>query len=177
MHLIVILDMKNIKQLQRYGAMIICYIYILSVMITTCAIKQRNHRNKMIQREIVPTSTWRFRQQEYLHRMVYESDKQCVNKLCMDRQCFHNLCQLLTTTGGLRGTVNVGVQEMTVIFLNIIAHHVKNSIIKFDFVRSRETVSRHFHAVLKSVILCHGVLLKKPEPVPGNSNDLRWKWF
>ena len=113
MHLIVILDMKNIKQLQLYGAMIMCYIYILSVMITTCAVKQRNHRNKMIQREIVSTSTRRFRQQEYLHRLVYESDIQCINKLRMDRRCFHNLCELLTTTGGLRGTVNVGVQEMT----------------------------------------------------------------
>ncbi|XP_039120006.1 uncharacterized protein LOC120256373 [Dioscorea cayenensis subsp. rotundata] len=66
---------------------------------------------------------------------------------------------------------------MTAMFLNIIAHHVKNRIIKFDFVRSGETVSRHFHAVLKSVILCHGVLLKKPEPVPENSIDFRWKWF
>lgn len=40
-----------------------------------------------------------------------------------------------------------------------------------------KTISRHFHVILKSIILCHGVLLKKPELVPGNSNDPQGKWF
>ena len=44
--------------------------------------------------------------------------------------------------------------------LNIVAHHVKNKVIKLDFVRFGETTCRHFHAILKSIILCHIVLLK-----------------
>lgn len=57
--------------------------------------------------------------------------------------------------------------------LNIIAHRFKNRIIKFDFMPLVETVSRHFHTVLKSIFLYYGVLLKKPEYVPANSNDPR----
>ena len=107
----------------------------------------------------------RRKQYEYLNWVIYESDIKCIDKLRRDRRCLHNLCQLLTTTGRLRGT------------RNIVAHHVKKRIIKVDFVRSTETISRHFHAVLKSVILCHSVILKKSVPVPENSNDFRWKWI
>lgn len=68
-------------------------------------------------------------------------------------------------------------EEMVTMFLNIITYHVKNKLIKFDFVRSAEIVSCHFHSILKSVIVYHGVLVKKPKPVLENSNDPRWKWF
>ena len=61
---------------------------------------------------------------------------------------------------------NVLVGEMIATFLNIAVHHVKTRIIKFDFVQFGERVSRHFHVVLKSIILCHGVLLKKAKHVP-----------
>ncbi|TXG62851.1 hypothetical protein EZV62_009845 [Acer yangbiense] len=43
--------------------------------------------------------------------------------------------------------------------------------------RSGETVSKYFHNVLHSVIRLHGELLKRPEPIPENSIDERWKWF
>lgn len=109
--------------------------------------------------------------------MVYERDVKCIDKLCMDHRCFHSLSQLLTTVGELKGTRNVMVEEMVATFLNIIAHNVKNRIIKFDFVRSAEIVSQHFHAIFKSIILCHDILLKKTEPVPANSNGPRRKWF
>lgn len=68
-------------------------------------------------------------------------------------------------------------EEMVTMFLNIITYHVKNKLIKFDFVRSAEIVSFHFHSILKLVIVYHGVLVKKPKPVLENSNDPRWKWF
>ena len=66
---------------------------------------------------------------------------------------------------------------MVALFLHILAHHVKNRVIKFRFLRSGETISRHFNAVLNAVIRLQGVLLKKPEPVSENSTDERWKWF
>ncbi|KAE8730112.1 TMV resistance protein N-like [Hibiscus syriacus] len=37
--------------------------------------------------------------------------------------------------------------------------------------------SRHFARVCNAVICLHTRLLKKPEPVPDNSTDQRWKWF
>lgn len=170
-------EMDEIEELRLYFAIYMCYFYVLNIMIATCANVESNNRGRMIQCEIESSSSRRRKQYDYLNRVVYESDIKCIDKLRMDRQCFHKLCRLLTTNGGLRGTKNVLVEEMVAMFLNIIAHHVKNRIIKFDFLRSAETVSRHFHAVLKSIILCHGVLLKKPEPLNENSNDHRWKWF
>ncbi|XP_061354410.1 protein ALP1-like [Gastrolobium bilobum] len=71
----------------------------------------------------------------------------------------------------------MGVEEMLAIFLHILAHDVKNRIIKRQFMRSGETISRQFTNVLLSVIRCHTVLLKRPEPVPQNSTDEKWKWF
>ncbi|WOL20446.1 hypothetical protein Cni_G29251 [Canna indica] len=66
---------------------------------------------------------------------------------------------------------------MVAMFLHICAHHVKNRVIKRQFVRSGETINGQFNAVLNSIILCYEMLLKKPEPVPQNSTDYRWKWF
>lgn len=93
----------------------------------------------------------------------------------MDQSYFHNLCQLLSTIGGLQGTINVRVKEMTAMFLNIIGYYVNNWIIRFDYVLSGEMGSQHFHVVLKLVIFCLGVLLKKQELVPKNPIDSRWK--
>ncbi|WOK92557.1 hypothetical protein Cni_G01248 [Canna indica] len=71
----------------------------------------------------------------------------------------------------------MSVEKMVAMFLHICAHHVKNNVIKRQFVRSGETISKQFNAVLNSIILCYEMLLKKPEPVPQNSTDYRWKWF
>ena len=62
-------------------------------------------------------------------------------------------------------------------FVNILAHHQKNCNIKFEFMRSGETVSRHFHAVLNAVLRLHSQFLVNPQPVPQDCNDPRWKWF
>ncbi|XP_061363236.1 protein ALP1-like [Gastrolobium bilobum] len=71
----------------------------------------------------------------------------------------------------------MGVEEMVSIFLHILAHDVKNRIIKRQFMRSGETISRQFSKVLLSVIRCHTLLFKRPEPVPENSTDEKWKSF
>ena len=103
---------------------------------TTCATKQRNDRQRIIQHAILLTSSRRRKQHEYLHCLVFESDIKCIDKLRMDQCCFHNLCQLLATT---HGTIYTSIQVMTAMFLNIIAHHVKNRVIKFDFFQSGKT--------------------------------------
>ena len=93
-----------------------------------------------------------FRQLSHLHELVYESDVICVDQLRMDRESFHKLCQILTTKGQLRGTRNMSVEEMVAMFLNILAHHHKNRVIKFDFHKSGRTVSKYFHECLKAII-------------------------
>ncbi|KAK3193524.1 hypothetical protein Dsin_024834 [Dipteronia sinensis] len=46
-----------------------------------------------------------------------------------------------------------------------------------QFASSGETVSRQFNVVLNAILCLHELLLKKPEPVLGDSTDSRWKWF
>ena len=66
---------------------------------------------------------------------------------------------------------------MVAIFLHIISHDVKNRVMRRQFARSSETVSRQFNVVLCVLLRLHEVLLKKPEPILENSTDERWKWF
>ncbi|XP_061361204.1 protein ALP1-like isoform X1 [Gastrolobium bilobum] len=110
-------------------------------------------------------------------RIVPISDTACIENTRMDRRSFHKLCELVKTVGQLEPTPHMGVEEMVAIFLHILAHDVKNRIIKRQFMRSGETISRQFSNVLLAVLRCHTVLLKRPEPVAETSTDERWKWF
>ncbi|XP_068504275.1 uncharacterized protein [Phaseolus vulgaris] len=54
------------------------------------------------------------------------------------------------------------VEEQVAKFLHIIGHNVKNRSVSFFFHRSEETVSRHFHNVLKAILMLHGEFLIQP---------------
>ncbi|KAI5334785.1 hypothetical protein L3X38_024918 [Prunus dulcis] len=112
-----------------------------------------------------------------MNRMIYETDRRCVDELRMDLHTFSKLCSMLRATGRLHDTRNVSVDEMVAVFLNVLAHHKKNRVIQNDFYRSGETISRYFNAVLEAVLCLQNELLKTPEPVHENSTDERWKWF
>uniref|UniRef100_A0A9I9EKM1 DUF8040 domain-containing protein n=1 Tax=Cucumis melo TaxID=3656 RepID=A0A9I9EKM1_CUCME len=118
----------------------------------------------------------RIRQSAYF-RMIHGSDLVCRQSTRMDRRCFAILCHLLRTIAGLTSTKVVDVEEMVAMFLHILAHDVKNRVIQREFMRSSETISRHFNMVLLAVIRLHEELLKKPQPVPNECTDQRWRWF
>ena len=84
---------------------------------------------------------------------------------------------MLDTIGGLKPTRHMLVDEQVAMFLHILAHHMKNRVLQFEFGRSGETISRYFTIVLRAMMRLQGKLLKAPEPIPENSNDARWKWF
>ena len=65
--------------------------------------------------------------------------------------------------------MNIDVDEHIAIFLHILAHHVKNRVIKHRFGWSGESVSRHFNNVLHSIIRLQSEFLKKLEPTPEDS--------
>ncbi|KAK9271994.1 hypothetical protein L1049_002363 [Liquidambar formosana] len=44
----------------------------------------------------------------------------------MDRRTFTTLCAMLRTTDRLKDSRNIDVEEMVAMFLNILAHHIKN---------------------------------------------------
>ncbi|XP_021969506.1 uncharacterized protein LOC110864690 isoform X3 [Helianthus annuus] len=95
----------------------------------------------------------------------------------MNRACFIKLCETLNTFGGLKPNRNMDIDEQVAIFLHIIAHNVKNRVMRCRFHRSGDTISRCVTRVCNAVIRLHTRLLKKPEPIPENSTEQRWKWF
>ncbi|PKI54106.1 hypothetical protein CRG98_025501 [Punica granatum] len=58
-------------------------------------------------------------------------------------------------------------------FLYVLAYHFKNRVIKHQFGRLGETVSRYFHNVLKAILRLQAHLYKKPQPIAANSEDRR----
>ncbi|TXG57326.1 hypothetical protein EZV62_018639 [Acer yangbiense] len=95
----------------------------------------------------------------------------------MDRRTFGILCELLRTDGKLKKDGLVTIEEQVCSFLHVLAHHVKNRTIGHRFNRSGETVSRYFNSVLNGIIRLQGSLLQKPNPIPNDCTDARWKWF
>ena len=114
---------------------------------------------------------------EELDRLIRGSDVTCIEQLRMDRHTFAMLCELLRTSGRLKIDGEVGVEEQVAIFLHILAHHVKNRVIKYRFRRSGETISRYFNAVLNAVLRLQGILLRTLDPLPNDCTDDRWRWF
>ncbi|KAL4035996.1 hypothetical protein IC575_004710 [Cucumis melo] len=66
---------------------------------------------------------------------------------------------------------------MVAMFLHVLAHDVKSRVIQREFVRSEETVSRHFNLILLVVLRLYDELIKKLVPITNNCTDQRWKCF
>lgn len=112
-----------------------------------------------------------------LRPIIQRSDVASLDNLRMDRSCFSKLCEMLRDIGKLQGNKNTSLEEMVALFLFILSHDTKNRRVQLFFRRSGETVSRHFNLVLRGLLRCHHLLLKKPTPVTENCQDDRWKWF
>ncbi|KAL0544437.1 hypothetical protein IC582_019552 [Cucumis melo] len=110
-----------------------------------------------------PDTRHRIRELAYF-RMIHESDLVCRQNTRMDRRTFAILCHLLRNVAGLSSTEIVDVEEMVAMFLHVLAHDVKNRVIQREFVRSGETVSRHFNIVLLAVLRLYEELIKRPVP-------------
>ncbi|XP_042057283.1 uncharacterized protein LOC121801894 [Salvia splendens] len=95
----------------------------------------------------------------------------------MDRNTFGKLCRILKDRGGLHIGKCLGIEEQVAMFLGVLAHHKKNRIVRFNFVRSGSTISYYVNKVLGAVLSLHDVLFEKPTPVLDNCIDHRWKWF
>ncbi|XP_042023279.1 uncharacterized protein LOC121770595 [Salvia splendens] len=116
-------------------------------------------------------------QVRHLNRLKGVSDIACFDNLRMDRNTFGRLCFLLRQTGELVDGKYVKIEEQVAMFLSVLAHHKKNRIVKFDFLRSGFTVSKYVNAVLRAVLRLHRSFLVVPDPVAEDCNDNRWKWF
>ncbi|KAL6558434.1 hypothetical protein OROMI_018784 [Orobanche minor] len=136
--------------------------------------RQGNCRNKEPRRYCIID---RIPDQVYLTRLVSMSDEDCKDNLRMNRAAFTRLCFLLENLGGLRNSRYVTVEEMIALFLRVLSHPEKNRIVKFNFIRSSQTISKYFHMVLKAVLKLHSLFFVDPTPIPDDCSDPRWQWF
>ncbi|KAL7170116.1 hypothetical protein ACSBR2_035048 [Camellia fascicularis] len=81
----------------------------------------------------------------------------------MSKDAFVRLVSMLKRTQFLRDNPQSKVEEQVAKFLHIIGHNLRNRTIKFFYRRSGETVSRHFHQVLKAIISLEDIFLKQPD--------------
>ena len=65
----------------------------------------------------------------------------------MDARVFFKLCEMLEALGGLRATRHMLIDEQVAMFLHILAHHVKNRVIKHKFRISSGTGSRSIESI------------------------------
>lgn len=114
---------------------------------------------------------------DVLDSIIRASDTHCIWELRMCRNTFAHLCEILRVRGGLVQLGQVTIEEQVAIFFNILAHHTKNRSIQVRFSRSGQTISRYCHRVLAAVLRLQHDLLAKPEPIPMDYTDQRWKWF
>lgn len=116
-------------------------------------------------------------QVNYMRRLITLSEADCVANLRMNRNAFSRLCFLMEHIGGLHHSKYVSIEEKVAMFLCILAHHKKNRIVKHDFIRSGQTVSKYIHMVLKALLKLNSLFLVKPTPISNDCTNPRWKWF
>ena len=71
----------------------------------------------------------------------------------MGPQDFQGLCDILRRNDDLQDTQCATVEEQVAKFLHTLSHNVKTCTMSFFFCRSGETISHHFHNVLRSIIM------------------------
>ncbi|XP_016182102.1 putative nuclease HARBI1 isoform X1 [Arachis ipaensis] len=132
---------------------LICYIvhmlYLLRFMSTRV---DKSISHKLVGREQIRAT---------LMQQLRETHR-CRDILRMGPDAFLQLCEKLRATRQVRDTKHVTVEEQVARFLYIIAHNVKTRTVSFFYHRSGETVSRHFHAVLRAIILLEDEFLRQP---------------
>jgi len=86
-----------------------------------------------------------------LNRLYNGTEANCISELRMRKVVFHNLCDQLRSRGLLVDSINVSVEEQVAMFLKFVGHRWTNRSVGFEFLRSRETVSRYFNTVLDAL--------------------------
>jgi hypothetical protein len=89
--------------------------------------------------------------QTRLNRLYNGTEAHCISELRMQKIVFHRLCDHLRTHGLLEDSVFVSIEEQVAMFIHFVGHKWTNRSVGFEFLRSGETVSRYFHAVLDAM--------------------------
>jgi hypothetical protein len=125
------------------------------------ALHMLNIMSRWTRNPITDGSHERERRRIDLMRQLAQTEK-CRDIIRMGPEAFMLLCHKLRGTGIVKDTIRSTVEEQVAKFLHIIGHNVKNRTVSFFFHRSGETVSRHFHNVLRAIISLEDEFLVQP---------------
>lgn len=143
-------------------------------MVTMASIAIMWHEKHMVKE---PSLDFRIARDLYSHRLYDGIDIVCKKQLRLNRQAFTSLCRMLKDHCGLRDTINITVEEALAIFLNILGHNLKNLKVKFDFIRSRKTISRYFNIALCAIIKRGRQYHIQQDIELEGFEDHKWLWF
>ena len=126
------------------------------------------HQRQQLKRKCVPhipTQSTIERQKvcDELVSRLWNSEK-CYDVICMGPQAFQGLCDILQRDGNLQDTQRAMVEEQVGKFLHMLAHNQTTRTMSF-FCRSGETISRHFHNVLRSIIMLEDQFFQQPDRI------------
>ncbi|KAK2663677.1 hypothetical protein Ddye_002251 [Dipteronia dyeriana] len=91
-----------------------------------------------------------------------QTNQRCQDIIPMGLEAFKNLCEIPKGDGGLRPTKLATIEEQVAKILYILSNNVMNRAISFFFHLYGETISRHFHRVLWSIITLEDQFLQQP---------------
>jgi hypothetical protein len=108
-----------------------------------------------------------------LNRLYNGTEANCISELRMRKAVFHRICDHLRSRGLLQDSMNVSIEEQLAMFMKFVGHRWTNRSVAFEFLRSGETVSRYFNAVLDALcILSRDVItIRTIETHPKISNS------
>ena len=119
------------------------------------------HRSNYLERSI--SNERDYERHAMMERLTLMDNEDCYNQLCMGNDAFARPVNILRGISRLRNSAHSNVKEQVAKFLHIVGHNLRNRTMKFYFKRSSETVSRHFHQVLRAIISLDDVFLKQPD--------------
>ncbi|KAL4556017.1 hypothetical protein LXL04_038652 [Taraxacum kok-saghyz] len=97
--------------------------------------------------------------------------KRCYQMFRLHVPVYRQLCKDLVTKYGLTQTRNIAIEESLAIFLVCLAHGCTNRFMQEIFNHSGETISRHFHKVLKAVLKMSADIIKPNDNYNHNVPD------
>ncbi|RWR74219.1 protein ALP1-like protein [Cinnamomum micranthum f. kanehirae] len=127
-------------------------VHLLAIWHSFNQIRDMPVRNDMIGRSNV-------RRQVMSHLM--ENERICRDVLQMNPSAFAALCDKLRSTGLLKDFSRSTIEEQVAKFLHVLGQNWKYRAIGCYFCRSSETISRHFHNVLRAIISLENQFLKQ----------------
>ncbi|XP_020258218.1 uncharacterized protein LOC109834594 [Asparagus officinalis] len=166
------MDMEDEEELKRMCAnTAVCAV----VTLVTCILRMRAKRKRISTCTTQEKIRKIYCREAHFRRVLEGYQDSCQSYIRMRPMAFFKLVEVMKSNGLLKDTRHVQVEEQLAMFLSILGHKTKNRIIRTEFIRSGETVSRYFNKVLQAMNGLRDRYMKQapkevPEEIANNSN-------